>query len=372
MSQTLDYTENPVDVPNPDRGFERSNDDASGNGQSNGLYGYMTIPASANTLLCQPFNLAYEMTPPFYLGGPGKGPTYLNVPVYPRIVQFYLVLNNFSSNAWNDSQVGSCSAHTLAGVDGPITDYGLNFLRNWLQFIRDNTNSVVHIRVNYDPKGWNQIVWNQDNLIYDDADTGHTNPFTTPQAIAANIAKPIAGTWRGSSPIFRQCTVPGFENMNWVQYHYYQLAPIFQEYHDIIWAFDSGTFGPWGESHSNYEAEVPDNYKKTLDALLNAVPDNKIIMTHLGAFLAWYNRTYNTQYTFGTLDTMPPIVRGTPEARFGMFTDSAADFSADEYSYNDDGSESEGYRMLAHDPTLPGYDPTGVDPSLRKPGVDPS
>ena len=79
--QTLDYTENPVDVPNPDRGFERSNDDASGNGQSNGLYGYMRIPASANTLLCQPFNPAYEMTPPFYLGGPGKGPTYLNVPV---------------------------------------------------------------------------------------------------------------------------------------------------------------------------------------------------------------------------------------------------------------------------------------------------
>ena len=63
---------------------------------------------------------------------------------------------------------------------------------------------------------------------------------------------------------------------------------------------------------------------------------------------------------------MPPIVRGTPEARFGMFEDSAADFSEDEWSYNDDGSASEGYRMLAHDPTLPGYDPTGVDPSLRK------
>ncbi len=364
--QTLDYTENPVDVPNPDRGFERSNDDASGNGQSNGLYGYMRIPASANTLLCQPFNPAYEMTPPFYLGGPGKGPTYLNVPVTPNIVQFYLVLNQFSSNAWTDSQVGNCSPHANVGVDGPITDYGLNYLASWLQFIRDNTNSVVHIRVNYDPKGWNQTVWDEDNLIYDDADTGHTNPFTTPAQIAANIAKPIAGTWRGSSPIYRQCTVPGFENMNWVQYHYYQLAPIFQEYHDIIWAFDSGTFGPWGESHSNYEAEDPNNYKTVLDSLLAAVPDGKIIMTHLGGFLAWYNRTYNTQYTFGTLNTMPPIVRGTPEARFGMFEDSAADFSEDEWSYNDDGSASEGYRMLAHDPTLPGYDPTGVDPSLRK------
>ncbi len=144
-----------------------------------------------------------------------------------------------------------------------------------------------------------------------------------------------------------------------------QTGPL-PEFHDIIWAFDSGTFGPWGESHSNYEAEDPNNYKMVLDSLLAAVPDGKIIMTHLGGFLAWYNRTYNTQYTFGTLDQMPPIVRGTPEARFGMFEDSAADFSEDEWSYNDDGSASEGYRMLAHDPTLPGYDPTGVDPSMRK------
>ena len=380
VPQALNYTENPVDVPNPDRGFERSNDDASGNtaGQSGGTYSYMRVPASANTILCQPFVPAFEMSigpnyqvepQPFYLGGvndaPGM-PGYLNVPVYPRIIQFYLVLNEFSSNAQTDSQVGNCSKHANVGTDGPITQYGLDYISSWLQFIRDNTNSVVHIRVNYDPKGWDQIVWDEDNLIYADSDTGHTNPFTTPAEIAANIAQPLADTWRGSSPIYRQCTVPGFENMNWVQYHYYQLAPIFQEYHDIIWAFDSGTFGPWGESHSNYDAEDPNNYKMVLDSLLAAVPDNKIIMTHLGGFLAWYNRTYNTQYTFGTLDQMPPLVRGTPEARFGMFEDSASDFSEDEWSYNDDGSASEGYRMLAHDPTLPGYDPVGVDPSLRK------
>ncbi len=380
VPQALNYTENPVDVPNPDRGFERSNDDASGNtaGQSGGLYAYMRVPASANTLLCQPFVPAFEMSigpnyqvqpQPFYLGGvndaPGM-PGYLNVPVNPRIIQFYLVLNEFSSNAQTDSQVGNCSKHANVGVDGPITQYGLDYIASWLQFIRDNTNSVVHIRVNYDPKGWDQIVWDEDNVIYADSDTGHTNPFTTPAQIAANIAQPLADTWRGSSPIYRQCTVPGFENMNWVQYHYYQLAPIFQEYHDIIWAFDSGTFGPWGESHSNYDAEDPNNYKTVLDSLLAAVPDGKIIMTHLGGFLAWYNRTYNTQYTFGTLDQMPPIVRGTPEARFGMFEDSASDFSEDEWSYNDDGSASEGYRMMAHDPTLPGYDPAGVDPSLRK------
>ncbi len=30
--QALDYTDNPVDIPNPDMGFERGNDDAAGLG----------------------------------------------------------------------------------------------------------------------------------------------------------------------------------------------------------------------------------------------------------------------------------------------------------------------------------------------------
>jgi len=375
----LDPTENPVDIPNPDRGFERSNDDGAGLGATTGEptdgsnhWGYMTVPVSADTILGQPFQMAYEMTPPYYLGPLGSGPEVCNVPVEPRIVQFYLALNNFSSNAWCDSVVGDPSAHTRVGVDGPLTPYALDFIRNQLQFIRNTTNSVAHIRVCYDPKGWNQFVWTADNLLYEDAARGDNYYFkadyTKPVAPAnreAHIAKAGAGTWRGSSPIFRKCTVPGFENMNWVQYHYYQLKPIFQEYADIIWAFDSGTFGPWGESHSCYEAEVPGHYKIILDSLLDAVPDGKPIMTHVGGFLDWYNRTYNTTYNFGTLDTFPAMVRGTPEARFGFFDDSNG-YSEDEYSYGDNGSLTEGYRMLAHDPMLPGYNPTKSDPSLTR------
>ena len=53
-----------------------------------------------------------------------------------------------------------------------------------------------------------------------------------------------------------------------------------------------------------------------------------------------------------------------------MFDDSNG-FSADEYSYGDGGSLTEGYRMLAYDPILPGYNPKGVDPSLTRPGVSP-
>jgi hypothetical protein len=385
--QELDYTENPVDIPNPDRGFERGNDDAAGLGAfipdrpgGSNYWGYMTIPASANTILGQSFKMAYEMTPPIYFGPEGSGPEYCNVPVEPRIVQFYLVLNEFSSNAWCDSKPGDPAEHTRVGVDGPITPYGLEFLRNQLEFIRSNTNSVAHIRVCYDPKGWNHFVWTADNLNYEDDGPSSTDKryyykadYKKPvkaENRAAHIAKPGAGTWRGSSPIFRKCTVPGFTDMNWVQYHYHQLKPIFQEYSDVIWAFDSGTFGPWGETHSNYDAEKPGNYKIILDALLDAVPDGKPIMTHIGGFLDWYNRTYNTMYNFGNLETFPAPVRGTPEARFGMFDDSNG-WSPDEYSYGDGGSLTEGYRMLAYDPILPGYNPKGVDPSLTRPGVSP-
>jgi len=171
--QGLDYTENPVDIPNPDRGFERGNDDAAGlgtfvPGRGSNHWGYMTIPASANTILGQPFKMAYEMTPPLYFGGEGVGPEYCNVPVEPRIVQFYLVLNEFSSNAWCDSSPGNPADHTRVGVDGPITAYGLNFLREQFEFIRSTTNSVAHIRVCYDPKGWNHFVWTADNLKYED------------------------------------------------------------------------------------------------------------------------------------------------------------------------------------------------------------
>lgn len=383
--QDLNYTENPVDIPNPDRGFERGNDDAAGRGAfipdkpgGSNYWGYMTVPANANTILGQPFKMAYEMTPPIYFGPEGVGPEYCNVPVEPRIIQFYLVLNEFSSNAWCDSSPGHPDEHNRAGVDGPITSYGLDFIRKQLEFIRSKTNSVAHIRVCYDPKGWNHFVWTADNLKYEDLGPASAEEryyykadYDKPvpaEDRAAHIAKPVAGTWRGSSPIFRMCTVPGFTDMNWVEYHYHQLKPIFQEYSDVIWAFDSGTFGPWGESHSNYDAEVPGNYKIILDALLEAVPDGKPIMTHIGGFLDWYNRTYNTTYDFGTLDSLPTPVRGTPEARFGMFDDSNG-FSGDEYSYGDNGSLTEGYRMLAHDPILPGYNPNGVDPSLTRPGV---
>ena len=60
-------------------------------------------------------------------------------------------------------------------------------------------------------------------------------------------------------------------------------------------------------------AEVPGHYEIILNSLLDAVPDGKPIMTHIGGFLDWYNRTYNTTYDFGTLDNLSPP--GTRYAR---------------------------------------------------------
>jgi len=329
VAQALDFTENPVDVPNPDRGYEQGNDDAAGQN----LYAYMTLPVDADSMIGQEFRWYYEDVQRPNLGNSSTR-------YQARITQFYLCLSHFSSNAWTNSSYTSGSAHTAVGEDGPLTDYALNYLREQLTFIRDNTNTVLHIRPNYDPKGWNQLVWNPTNVDLE------------------NLSAPGAGRAIGSSPIYRMCTVPGYEHLNWVQYHYLQLKPIFQEFADIIWAFDHGTFGPWGESHSNYDAEDPDNYKIVLDSLLDMVPDGKPIITHVGAFLAWYNRTYNTSYDFGTLETLPFREHGTPEARFGLYDDMyGSGWSGDEWVYNDDGSLSEGYRMLAYDPTLPGFDP---------------
>ena len=62
------------------------------------------------------------------------------------------------------------------------------------------------------------------------------------------------------------CDVPGHEDKNWMQYHIWQLKPIFQEFEDIIMGVKTGMLGPWGEQHSSPEAQSVDAYKKLLDA----------------------------------------------------------------------------------------------------------
>ena len=137
------------------------------------------------------------------------------------------------------------------------------------------------------------------------------------------------------------CNVPGHEDKNWIQYHIWQLKPIFEEYEDVIMSVKTGMLGPWGEQHSSPEAQSVDAYKMLLDAYLDAVPDSRALLTHAGGFLAWYNETYGTTYTFTNIDSMPLPPKGSSEARFGFFNDSYA-----AGSWGDNGSLSEGNPMI--------------------------
>src|SRR5690606_41475002 len=52
-----------------------------------------------------------------------------------------------------------------------------------------------------------------------------------------------------------------------------------------------------------------------LDAYLDAVPDSKPLLTHAGGFLAWYNETYGTTYTFSNIDSMPIPPKNSPDRK---------------------------------------------------------
>ncbi|WP_188751433.1 DUF4832 domain-containing protein, partial [Parapedobacter defluvii] len=120
------------------------------------------------------------------------------------------------------------------------------------------------------------------------------------------------------------CDVPGHTDKNWIEYHIWQLKPVFHEFEDIIMCVKTGMFGPWGEQHSSPMAEDPEAYRKVMDAYLDAVPDSRILIAYSGGFLVWYNATYGTTYNFDNMHEIPVPKKGTPEARFGVFDDSYA------------------------------------------------
>ena len=89
--------------------------------------------------------------------------------------------------------------------------------------------------------------------------------------------------------------------------HISQIAPILEEYEDVLMGVDGGFFGPWGEMHSSTFGTSPEAYVWLLDALLEAMPKSRSITVHAGAFLSWYNATYGTDFlgrdkiaTYGT------------------------------------------------------------------------
>ena len=302
--QGLNYTENPVDIPNPDRGFYRP--------QS------YVIPVDGGTPSFP--NLKATIT----------GTT---VDVDARIVYMEFDLRNFSSNApLNGRPIGPWSAAGATppeyGTTQPITPAALDYVRKALQRVRDS-DAVAIVKFSYDGRGYTYI----DSGIYDQVI--HDSEPGAPQG---------RGWYETGIPEESDLSgIPGHEDKNWVQYHLWQLGNVFSEFEDSIMAVKGGIFGPWGEMHSSSYASTREGYHWLLNALLNYVPDSRSILVHAGGVMAWHNVEYGTDYSFTNL--MPAPARGTPAQRFGMFNDSYT-YGLDGDWYNDNGSLSEGYELI--------------------------
>lgn len=349
--QELDYTEDPIDIPNPDRGAYRGrwqNIPPQLVNSTNSPFGITPevdhrVPVDENSPLyhgrqvptvegddievTEFFNGVNQNDNP-YIGGTG-------VSALPAVSFMTFDLCNYSSNAFlsasdafaymadgqfKDPRTGA----TRTGKTGPLTPYALEYMRNLLQKVRDG-NGVAFVKFSYDGNGFNYI-------------ESHKYPNLKLRNGLIHGPEPTYITENNPSAM---CEIEGHADKNWFEYHIWQLTPIFKEFEDIIMCVKTGMLGPWGEQHSSPEARNIDAYKKLLDAYLEAVPASLPLLTHPGGFLAWYNETYGTTYTYSNINEMPVPPAGSPEARFGIFNDSYA-----AGSWSDNGSLSEGNPMI--------------------------
>ena len=340
--QALDYTENPVDIPNPDRGAYRGrwqNISPDSVNETNSPFGITPevdhrVPVDANSVLyhgrqvptvegddievTQFYNGVNQNTKP-YVGGTG-------VSALPSILFMGFDLCNFSSNAFLSAKGAfgykddglfkdPVTGATRTGKTQPLTAYALDYIRGLLQKVRDG-NGVAFVKFSYDGNGFSYIEPHKypnlnltEGLIF-----GPEPAYVTPNNPSA------------------MCDVPGHTDQDWIEYHLWQLKPIFNEFEDIIMCVKTGMLGPWGEQHSSPMALNPEAQRKLMTACLDAVPASRILLTKQRIFLSWYNYTYGTTYTAANINTMPVPPKGSPEARFGVYDDS---FAANNSRYRD-------------------------------------
>ena len=306
--QELDYTENPVDIPNPDRVFYRP--------QS------YVVPVENGPAPTVP-NLSVTIAGTM-------------VSVDSRIIYMEYDLRNFSSNApLNGMPVGVWGGTPPDyGTTQPLTPAALDYIRIALQQIRDSE-AVAIVKFNYDGRGYTYNNRQGYNLFIHDCEPG------APQGRAWYESGGRNGGIREESDL---CGIPGHENKNWVQYHLWQIGNVFNEFEDVIMCVKGGIFGPWGEMHSSSYAMTTEGYHWLLNALLDYVPESRSILVHAGGVMAWHNMEHGTNYSFTNLPPAP--TRGTRTQRFGMFNDS---YSAGGRDWSDNGSLSEAHRLVGGD-----------------------
>lgn len=306
--QSLDYTENPVDIPNPDRGFYRP----------------------------QSFIVPVErVLPP---GIPSLSTTIVGttVSVDARIVYMEYDLRNFSSNApltgmpagpWGGTQ-------PEYGKTQPLTTAALDYIRAALHQVRESE-AVAIVKFSYDGRGY---TYNNregyDQFIHD----------CEPGAPRGRFWYESGGDDGGVIEESDLCGIQGHEDKNWVQFHLWQLRDVFSEFEDVIMCVKGGFLGPWGEMHSSSYANTAEGYHWLLNALLDYVPVSRSILVHAGGVMAWHNIEYGTNHSFNNL--MPIPERDSPAQRFGMFNDS---YSRGGQGYTDGGSLSEGNHLVGND-----------------------
>lgn len=305
--QALDYSENPIDVPNPDRGFYRPSR-------------YIVPVEDTDT---------EPSIPP--LGSTIAGTT---VFTESRIVYMKFDLRNFSSNApLNGIPLGHWSSGDddapEYGITQPLTPAAVDYIRAALQKIRDSE-AVAMVVFSYDSQGFTYNNRSGYDQFIHDCEPG----------------APQGRVWHetGIPQKSDLCGIHGHEDKNWVQYHLWQLGSIFSEFEDCIMTVKGGLFGPWGEMHSSTFSRTKEGYHWLLEALLGYVPASRSILVHAGGVMAWHNVKYGTDYSFSKI--MPAPERGTPAQRFGMFNDS---YSRGGIQYTDGGSLSEGHRLVGGD-----------------------
>lgn len=304
VPQKLDFTENPVDIPNPDRGFYRPV--------------ILVVPIESETPILPALEDAIAGTDVF---------------TDARIVYMEFDLKNFSSNApLNGKPLGPWSDNGALppnyGTTQPLTPAALDYIRAALQSIKDSE-AVAIVKFNYDGRGHTYIDRGKFDQVIHDCEPG----------------APKGRTWYETGVVQESdlCGITGHEDKNWIQYHLWQLGSVYSEFEDCIMAVKGGIFGPWGEMHSSTYARTKEGYHWLLEALLEYVPSSRSILVHAGGVMAWHNVEYGTNYSFTNL--MPAPERGTTAQRFGMFNDSYSAGGSDGL-YNDNGSLSEGSPLI--------------------------
>lgn len=332
VAQSLDFTENPIDIPNPDRGPYRGrwqNIPPHLVNEINSPFGITPevdhrVPVDANSVLyhgrqvppiegddievTEFYNGVNQNDQP-YVGGTG-------ISALPSIAFMSFDLCHFSSNAFLSAKdafgfkedglfVDPITGAPRTGTTQPLSPFALEYIRGLLQQVRDG-DGVAFVKFSYDGNGFNYI-----------------EPHKYPHLDL------IEGLIHGPEPAYvtennpsAMTNVPGHEDKDWIEYHLWQLQPIFHEFEDIIMTVKTGMFGPWGEQHSSPMSLSPEAGKKLLDTFIEVVPDSRILLTNQRLFMAWYNLTYGTNYDATNFDTMPVPPKGSPEARFGFFDDS--------------------------------------------------